>query len=300
MTLKQTLFGFCLLLFYNLAFADIQITDSHGKYTFKSPPKKVVVLNWALAEQMLELDVIPVGMANIKEFEELNNQLTVPATVTDVGSRLSPDLNKIKALNPDIIVIGYSQRPLTRTLSNIATVIYFKNFGHRYNNQNKAKLRYLELAKLFDKQPFAKQKLQEAASKLTELKEQIDKKYANKAKPKLQFIVPASKNSGDQIWLFGKNSMLFYAAKELGLELVALDDVDAFGVSRTDKQTVKQLNKNSETQICQFYLSNYSGNKHSQLVTNQCGGELSYQNAFGGFFSIYHLAIAISEAVLNK
>lgn len=89
MKLKQILFS-CLLLLSNIAFADIQITDSHGKYTFKTPPERVAVLNWTLAEQMLELDKIPVGMAGIADFKSTNKQLVVPNNVVDVGSRLSP------------------------------------------------------------------------------------------------------------------------------------------------------------------------------------------------------------------
>lgn len=297
--LKQLLFS-CLLLLSNIALADIQITDSHGKYIFKTPPDRVVVLNWTLAEQMLELDIIPVGMAGIADFKSTNKQLVVPNNVVDVGSRLSPDLKKIKELSPDIIVIGYSQRPLTHTLSNIATVIYFKNFGNRYNNQAKAKSRYLELAKLFDKQDLAERKLSTRQEQIAELKKRISEKFVGKIKPKLQFLVPPSQQNSEQVWVFGKNSMPYYAAKELGLELVAIDDTDAFGVSRTNLRIVEELNTSSDSQICQLYLSSYSSAQTKSPKFDGCGGELSYQNAFGGIFSIYNLAESISKVVLRK
>ena len=138
-----------------IANAQIEITDSHGKYQFEKPPERVVVLNWALAEQLIELDVKLLGMADITGFKKYANQPRVARNTVDVGERLSPNLAKIKDLKPDVIIIGYSQRSLIKSLSNLGTVIYFKNFGKRYNNYQKSRERFLELAKLFDKTQLA-------------------------------------------------------------------------------------------------------------------------------------------------
>jgi len=69
----------------SFAHAQIEIQDSHGKYRFEKPPERVVVLNWALGEQMLELDETPVGFADIKGYRSHTGTEAMPEGVVDVG-----------------------------------------------------------------------------------------------------------------------------------------------------------------------------------------------------------------------
>ena len=86
----------------------------------------MVVINWTLAEQVTALGVEPVGIADLKGYQQQVVEPALPTDVADVGSRLSPNLVKIKQLQPDVIIVGYSQKSLIRVLSNIAPVVYFK------------------------------------------------------------------------------------------------------------------------------------------------------------------------------
>lgn len=286
------------------SFAQINITDSHGKYSFKQPPERVIVLNWALAEQMLELGVTPLGMADINGFTKHASKPLVPNEVIDVGDRLNPNLSKLRELNPQIIIIGYSQRSLLRPLSNIATVIYFKNFGARYNNFEKSRERFTELAKLFDKTELANNKLAQLDTQLADLKSSLMNAHSanNKELPTVQINVTGSGRNTDS-WLFGQNSMPYYAATALGLEVIIAPETDQYGVSMVKQKELLELSNQRLNQgtICQFVLTSY-GQANLQQADNQidCVADLSYQNAFGGTMSVLYLAESIHAALINK
>jgi len=307
------------LLFSHASVAQIEITDSHGKYKFDKPPERIVVLNWALAEHLLELEVTPVGMADIAGFTKVANKPEIPQNPFDVGNRLNPNLNKIRELKPEIILIGYSQRSLIRPLSNIATVIYFKNFGHRYNNYQKSRERFTELAKLFNKTELAKTKLATMDEQLTELRASLHRAYEDKPLPNVQ-LQTQSNHADPTTWLFGNNSMPYYAALELGLNVLSNPENDKFGVakltqtelSKLRRRTLGQLSMNEtdngpvsqSSNYCQLTLSNYSADAikptlNTNEKTKQCTADLSYQNAFGGSFSILYLAQAIHQALTD-
>ena len=325
---------FVVIIAVPFAHAQIEIQDSHGKYRFEKPPERVVVLNWALGEQMLELGETPVGFADIEGYQSHTSIMSIPEGVVDVGERLSPKLNKIRALKPDVILIGYSQRSLLRPLSNIATVIYFKNFGKRYNNHEKSVDRFWEMAKLFDKTQLAEVKLAQRDERFSQLREELHTAYKAKSLPlpTVQFIVPealdASKRSS--VLLFGENSMPFYAAQELGLSVLAAQKNDQFGMARLSKKEYSKLSEVQSGTLCKFYFSSYAVEGSTNAVegsTNNavedsnsyvedsidyvedstdnglsskrvCSQDLSYQNGFGGVMSVLYLAESISQALL--
>ena len=276
--------------------ADIQITDSHGKYHFTEPPKRVVALNWTLAEQMLELGETPIGMADIEGFRKQASLPVIPDTVVDVGERLSPKLKNIQALKPDIILIGYSQRSLLRPLSNIATVIYFKNFGNRYNNFEKSRERFLEMAKLFDKTEFAQRKLKAMDQQFKRMKNELAERYKNSPLPILQFMIPQTKAEAKKdkaIWVFGNNSMPFYAAQQLGLEVISPDKTNQFGAAQ-----IKADRLNHDYSVCHILLPTYKNSEPmSKQLPAKCTHTLNYQNAFGGVMSVLYLSEALFNAL---
>ncbi|MGB1309828.1 MAG: ABC transporter substrate-binding protein [Leucothrix sp.] len=287
------------------ALAEIQITDSHGKYRFAESPKRVVALNWTLAEQMLELGEIPIGMADIKGFQRQTSLPVVPETVVDVGERLSPTLRHIRALKPDIILIGYSQRSLLRPLSNIATVIYFKNFGQRYNNFEKSRERFLEMAKLFDKTAFAENKLAAADKQLSELRAELAKTYPDGKMPLLQITIPQSPadiKNNKPVWTFGNNSLPYYAAKQLGLDVISPDETNQFGTAQVTRDDLTLLGTQHKQAICHVYLSVYQDPKapNPAASTEPCVVEPAYQNAFGGALSVLYFAKALHQALMRQ
>ena len=289
--------------------AQIQITDSHGKYRFDEPPKRVVALNWTLVEQMLALGETPVGIANIAGFQKHSIRSEVPDDAVDVGQRLSPKLSTLRDLKPDVILIGYSQRSLLRPLSNIATVIYFKNFGRRYNNAEKSRERFLEMAKLFDKTELAEQQLAMIDSRLLEMRSQLADTYANKSLPTLQITIPQTKAEQEKrrpIWLFGNNSLPAYAAEALGLSVISPEETSQFGTVQLSPDQLNTLTTEQASSICSVSLSNYQTGSIANEAPKangesaDCAFEPAYQSAFGGVRSVLYLAEAMFEKLVDN
>ncbi|ADD43522.1 periplasmic binding protein [Stackebrandtia nassauensis DSM 44728] len=89
----------------------VTVTDARGKEVkLKSPADRVVSLEWAETEMLVSLGVMPVGVAQSKEFGTWNTAVKLDKKVKDVGDRNEPSEDAISGLNPDL-VITTSDRP---------------------------------------------------------------------------------------------------------------------------------------------------------------------------------------------
>ncbi|GHA11247.1 hypothetical protein GCM10008090_21260 [Arenicella chitinivorans] len=250
---------------------------------------------------MLALGEVPIGMADIATFQQHAATVDVSENTQDVGTRLSPDLKRIKSLQPDVILIGYSQRALMRPLSNIAPVVYFKNFGKRYQHAEKSRARFLELAKLFDKTALAESLLQRAEQASAQLRASID---VSDRQLVLRIVAPSERHA-EQAVLFGSNSMPYYAAELLGLSVVSAVENDQYGTHAVTWAQLAELEsviQDSEQNIiiCPIFLSSYASPvavARSKFAPNSTRHAPEYQNAFGGALSIYTLAEAFAPIV---
>jgi iron complex transport system substrate-binding protein len=70
------------------------------------PAKRIVVLEFSLLDDLLTLGVKPIGFASSQVSEGENPPFLAPQlkNMTDVGTRQQPNLEKIMALHPDLIV----------------------------------------------------------------------------------------------------------------------------------------------------------------------------------------------------
>ncbi|MFP3422141.1 ABC transporter substrate-binding protein, partial [Bacillus sp. SIMBA_161] len=70
-----------------------------------SPSRGIVALEWGFVESLLTLGIQPVGVADIKGYQEyVNIPLQLSETVQDVGTRQEPNLETIAQLQPDLIL----------------------------------------------------------------------------------------------------------------------------------------------------------------------------------------------------
>jgi len=277
--------------------ANIRITDSNGILSFEQPPERVVVINWTLTEQVLALGVQPVGVADIPGYLENHAAMGLSAETTDVGSRLAPKLETIRALKPDVIIVGYSQRPLIRVLSNIAPVVYFKNFSRRYHNAEKADERFLELARLFDRSDKAQQQLQERDAVIASLGRQLYEQFADNP-PVVSLMVI---DEASYAWTFGQNSMAFYVLQRLGLQQGWQQPPSQYGVEKTATGALLALPG------CVLYVSNTGFDPRTSAnwqalgaMQTGCFHQLPPTPFYGGAMSLQTLAEHISQTLLQK
>ncbi|MGM1063248.1 ABC transporter substrate-binding protein [Saccharothrix sp. Mg75] len=84
----------------------VTVTDARGKAVrLEAPAAKVVALEWAEAEMLASLGVMPVGAADTAGYETWNAAVPLADSVKDVGTRAEPSVDSIVALDPDVVVM---------------------------------------------------------------------------------------------------------------------------------------------------------------------------------------------------
>ncbi|MEK0315625.1 iron-siderophore ABC transporter substrate-binding protein [Cohnella sp. 56] len=103
------------------------IKHALGELPIKGVPKKVVVLEWTYAEELLTLGVQPAGVADIENMKKWTATPTALSTdVQDVGTRQEPNLETIAALEPDLIIgVKFRHEATYDQLNGIAPTLLF-------------------------------------------------------------------------------------------------------------------------------------------------------------------------------
>lgn len=91
-------------------------------------PKRVVVLEFMLAESLATLDVTPVGMVDPERYREwIGYDLPRFTHVVNVGTRQQPSLEAIAGLKPDLILgVSFRHTVLFDELTRIAPTVLFE------------------------------------------------------------------------------------------------------------------------------------------------------------------------------
>ncbi len=91
-----------------------------GTLTLDETPERVVALNWAATEALLLLGVTPVGVADRDGYGVWVSEPELPDGVPNIGTRVSPSLEAIAELKPDLIVTSSEMAPASGLLERIA------------------------------------------------------------------------------------------------------------------------------------------------------------------------------------
>lgn len=211
--LLQPLLGL-LLSVVTLSVGAVTVTDSRGDQTFSAPPQRVVALSWSAAENLLELGVRPVAIADTAGYRAWVKNPTLPADMADVGPRHQPNLEAIAHHHPDLIILEGDQPSLVHKLQLIAPVLEFDSFRADHNNLVKARQTFLQLAKLFNKEQAAQKKLRQQQQELAQLKQRIRNHFNGQVPPVTVIRLTDLTHS----YVFDSNSFVTYALDALDID----------------------------------------------------------------------------------
>lgn len=148
--------------------ADITVDSVIGKQTIPQDAKRIVVLDFGVADTLRELNAedrivgIPKSSALPAYLESFKAD-----KFENVGSLPEPVFEKINELNPDLIIASGRQQKMLDRFKEIAPVFYYQN---DYNNYYPSLVNNLEiLGKIVNKEEVAKQKIAELDKKVDEL-----------------------------------------------------------------------------------------------------------------------------------
>ncbi|WP_321904083.1 ABC transporter substrate-binding protein [Paraburkholderia tropica] len=103
-------------------------TGARAGTTPAAVPRRVIVLDWGLAELTLALGVVPVGMANTPGFRRNFAACPVPDSVVDLGLMFQPNMELMLALKPDLIVITPAHASMRGSLERLAPTVTLGQF----------------------------------------------------------------------------------------------------------------------------------------------------------------------------
>ncbi|KGQ31372.1 ABC transporter [Gallibacterium genomosp. 2] len=148
--------------------ADITVDSVIGKQTIPQDAKRIVVLDFGVADTLRELNAedrivgIPKSSALPAYLESFKSD-----KFENVGSLPEPAFEKINELNPDLIIVSGRQQKMLDRFKEIAPVFYYQN---DYNNYYPSLVNNLEiLGKIVNKEEVVKQEITELNKKVDEL-----------------------------------------------------------------------------------------------------------------------------------
>ncbi|MBW3698114.1 iron-siderophore ABC transporter substrate-binding protein [Vibrio sp. T187] len=164
----------------------IEIKHELGVTTFKQTPVKVVALDWALTETILSLDVVPVGVADVKGYNTWVEYPVLPKESIDVGSRREPNLELLTKLDPDVILISKHMSAAYEQLNKIAPTIAFSVYSEKKTPIESATHITRELGSLLGKDLQAEQVISATQAKFKANGDKVTK--ANPDSKPLMFV----------------------------------------------------------------------------------------------------------------
>lgn len=281
------------------ASAQIVIQDSMGEHRFSQPPQRVVTLNWALAEQLIELEAPLIAIADTVGYQQWVAKPALPANVEDLGARAEPNLEKMARLKPDLIIVANLSLAQVNRLEAIAPVLNFNAFSLDHDNPLQAINNFRVLAKLFAKQELAEQKLAAMQQLFKQLKKQLNQAFIGEV-PKVSSVRFANTSS---VYIYGDNSMSQYALTQLGITPAIHIEKTQWGLAQ---KRVLQLSKIQDGALLYFEpFTQWQQLQESRLwqampvVRNNRVGAVAATWSYGGAMSLKYLAQAMASALFT-
>ena len=274
------------------------IQDSEKQVYFEQPPQRIAVLSWDLAEQLLELDVTPVAMPEIRAYHDWVVRPQVPESVQELGLRSEPNLERLAAVKPDLIILANRQKDVLHRFSRIAPVLYFETYSKQHNNAEAAIDIFRTLAKLVQKEDLAKQKLIQMQADIKAMKSQLLQAYQGQL-PDVSTVRFASLTS---VYVYGDNSIAQYALEQLGISPAFPQQHSQWGLTQTRLLNLRDIEQGSV-----LYFTPFEHEK--KLKTSPIWQAMPFVRAgrsnrikptwtYGGAMSIKYMAQALTESLL--
>lgn len=220
----------------------IKIEHELGETTLEEKPERIVVLEWVYGENLLALDLEPVGMADIEGYNAwVNVEPELSTDVVDVGTRQEPSLEEIARLEPDLIIsASFRHEGIQRELENIAPTVMFNPYPEEGEQDQ-----YEEMVTTFETMATAlgeEEKAEEVLSQLDSTYEEVADGLEKIDYAGTDFVLTQafSANETAALRLFTDNAMAVQILDNIGLSN-AFDgsDFELYGYSETSVESLE-------------------------------------------------------------
>lgn len=160
----------------------VKVTDSNGQtLELTSNPKKVVVFDMGALDTIREFGKSDVVVG--APLKTLPSYLSSFKNVESAGGIKEPDMEKINAMQPDLIIISGRQQDMQKELEKIAPTLYLAVDSKKAWESTMTNIE--TLGTVFDKEDVAKEKVEE----LTKQRESLEKTAKESGKKGLMSLV---------------------------------------------------------------------------------------------------------------
>lgn len=250
----------------------VTIQGTNGEVTLDEPAKKVVVLEWTYAEDLLAVGVQPAGMADIESYGDyVNIEPHLDDTVIDVGGRQEPNLEAIAEIDPDLIIgVDFRHTAMLEELERIAPTVIFNPYpeDESIDLYQEMETTFLEIAKAVDKTEEADQVLADLEEKYEESAAEIE--AADLETKDVILTLAYSGPQAPEIRVFTPNSMASIILERIGLNNVhEPEQFEVFGSSTFNVEGLVQYEDAN-------YL--YTVPDEDNIYENQLAGNAVWEN----------------------
>lgn len=254
----------------------ITIQHALGKVTLSEPPKRIVALGWVYVEDLLALDIQPVGAADIAGYQKwVKVEKALAEDVTDVGTRQEPNLETIAQLNPDLIITSVGRHEgIQKELETIAPTLFFQPYpgeGESISQYEEMEQTFLKIAAAVGKKEQAEQVLAELEAKYEEAKTKLEQADL----PTRQFVLTQaySSNQAPVLRVFTTNALASVIMEKIGLQNAY--EADAFEVYGFSNLNVEALTKLEDANFV-YVVQDDDNVFENQLKNNDVWNNLAF------------------------
>ncbi|WP_039980468.1 iron-siderophore ABC transporter substrate-binding protein [Vibrio sagamiensis] len=233
--MKKSLIAFFILLACTFNSFALKIQHEMGTATFKNTPKKVLVLDWALAETVLSLGIELQGVADAKGYQQWVVKPHLGANVIDLGSRREPNLELLAETNPDVILMSQHMAAAFKPLSKIAPVLVYSLYNDKKRPLDTAIEITRSLGVLFNKEQQAQKLIEQTRLKLKQNGEQI--RSVNVTNSPLLFVRFVNDKT---LRIHGQGSLVDATITSMGLSNDWQDETNLWGFTTVGTEKVAE------------------------------------------------------------
>ncbi|BBF86341.1 ferrichrome-binding periplasmic protein precursor [Aquitalea magnusonii] len=261
--------------------------------------KRIVALSWEAAENLLELGITPLAVADADDYRRWVAQPLLPGRVLSAGSRLEPNLELLASLKPDLILSSPVLGALRPRLQAIAPVLTIDAFRQDEDHAQAAEAIFLQLGRVLGRQPQARARLGQLAQGFAQLRAQLQAHGARRL-PRVQVIRFANASS---VYVYGSNAMPVLALRRLGLNTTGTPAASVWGIRQ--QRVVDMAAWQDEVVLYQQPFAEAGRLFVSPLwqgmpfVRQQRLAAVAPAWSYGGVGSLYYLAQRMTAALLQ-
>lgn len=220
-----------------------------GKTTLDGKPKRVVALDPSLVEAVLAVDgKLAGGIGSYGDERKFPSYLgDAVAGVEEVGPQESPNLEKIAALEPDLIISASVRHDaIYDELSKIAPTVFVETTGPTWKEN------ITKVAEAVGEEKLAETELAAYTERAAKLGKAINEKAGNPTVSMVRFLDGPTR-------LMGNTSFSGFIFSDMGLKRPKAQDVDDFAVEIGEEQIRKADGD-------QIFVSVYEGGEGSKEI----------------------------------